>query len=209
MNIIKLKEIFRKHVEKYDIKDKNISLKLYHSFRVMDLCILLAKHYKLEKEDIEIITLIGLLHDYARFEQWDKFKTFNDMKSIDHGDLAVKRLFVDNEIEDYCKIPKYYTSISNAIKYHNKYSYPDDLSQKDKLFCQIIRDADKLDIFYLLAIDKTLLPEDNAEINDKLKEDFFNNKLLNRSNVKSHNDSIIISLAMVYDSNFDYSYKYL
>ena len=93
MNIEKLKEVFKKYVEKYDMTDKNIIRKFYHSYRVMDLCMMLADDNNFNKEDMEIAILIGLLHDYARFEQWTKFGTYNDLISIDHGDLAVKKLF--------------------------------------------------------------------------------------------------------------------
>ena len=47
-------------------------------------------YYNFSSEDVEIIMLIGLLHDYSRFEQWCKYNTFSDINSIDHGDLAVE-----------------------------------------------------------------------------------------------------------------------
>ena len=58
-------------------------------------------------EDQDFWGLVGLLHDYARFEQWTDYKTYSDIKSIDHGDLAVKRLFDDNEIINFCIDKKY------------------------------------------------------------------------------------------------------
>lgn len=208
MDIEKLKNIFKEHVEKYDINNINISRKLYHSYRVMDLSILLAKHNNLSDRDIEIATLVGLLHDYARFEQWNKYNTYDDLKSIDHGDLAVEKLFDDNEILKYCDNIDYYDEIYDAIKYHNKYSYPSYLSDENKLFCRIIRDADKLDIFYLLGINKDLLVDD-GNISEKVKEKFYNNELINRIDVNNGSDNIILSLAMVFDLEFDYSFKYL
>ena len=60
-----------------------------------------AKYLGLNNKDITLASFIGLLHDYARFEQWTKYKTYSDKDSIDHGDLAVKRLFEDNEIINY------------------------------------------------------------------------------------------------------------
>jgi len=36
--------------------------------------------------------IIGLLHDYGRFIQWKKYKTFTDIDSIDHADLGVNLL---------------------------------------------------------------------------------------------------------------------
>jgi len=171
MNIEELKEKFREHALKYNMEEIAISRKFYHSYRVMDFCMLLAKYNDFSSEDMKIAMLVGLLHDYSRFEQWTNYKTYSDLKSIDHGDLAVKRLFDDNEIINFCLEEKYYDEIYDAIKYHNKYSYPEHLSDHNKLLCKVVRDADKLDIFYLLGINKDLIKEDDNLISDKgLKE---------------------------------------
>ena len=209
MNIEELKERFKKHALNYDMNDTAIVRKFYHSYRVMDYCMLLAKYNNFNDEDTKIAMLVGLLHDYARFEQWTKYKTYSDINSIDHGDLAVQRLFDDNEIKDYCTNKNYYDEIYDAIKYHNKYDYPDDLSEHNKLLCKIARDADKLDIFYLLGINKDLMEEDSNLISDKISEDFYNNKSLNYIDVKNKCDKIVLILAMVFDLNFKYSYEYL
>ena len=68
----KRKEEFRKHYENYDIEETAIKRKYYHSLRVMDLSILIAKYLGLNNKDITLASFIGLLHDYARFEQWTK-----------------------------------------------------------------------------------------------------------------------------------------
>jgi len=209
MNIEELKEKFREHALKYNMEEIAISRKFYHSYRVMDFCMLLAKYNDFSSEDMKIAMLVGLLHDYSRFEQWTNYKTYSDLKSIDHGDLAVKRLFDDNEIINFCLEEKYYDEIYDAIKYHNKYSYPEHLSDHNKLLCKVVRDADKLDIFYLLGINKDLIKEDDNLISDKIKEDFYNNKLLRRIDEMNMSDNLVLKLAMVFDLNFDYSYKYL
>lgn len=209
MDIEKLKEKFRYHVENYDILDEAIKRKFYHSYRVMDYCMLLAKYNNFNREDTEIATIVGLLHDYARFEQWTKYKTYDDIKSIDHGDLAVERLFDNNEIVNYCTNKDYYDKIYDAIKYHNKYDYPQNLSEHNKLICKIIKDADKLDIFYLLGINQNLMQQDEEIISEEIEKKFFKNELLNRKDVKNKSDNVLLSLAMVYDLNFDYSFKYL
>jgi len=209
MNIEELKEEFRKHVEKYDINELAINMKFYHSYRVMDFCMLLAKYNNFSDENKKIAMLVGLLHDYARFEQWTKYKTYSDLKSIDHGDLAIERLFDDNEIINYCKDKQYYDEIKDAIKYHNKYNYPEHLSDHNKLLCKVVRDADKLDIFYLLGINKDLMYEDECLISPNIKEDFYNHKSIKHTDKHNLSDDVICKLAMVYDLNFDYSYKYL
>lgn len=209
MDINDLKNKFKSFVEQYNMKDINIIRKFYHSYRVMELCLLLAKYNKFSKENVEIAMLVGLLHDYSRFEQWTLFSTYDDLKSIDHGDLAVKRLFDNNEIINYCTNKEYYDEIYDAIKWHNKYSYPDNLSEHNKLLCKIIRDADKLDIFYLLGINSDLVKEDNEKISPKIIEDFYSNKLINHIDVRNNSDRTIVFLAMVFDLNFEYSYKHI
>ena len=168
MNIEMLKNAFKKYVEKYNMNDKSIMLKYLHSLRVMDLCYNIAQDNNLNKEDTDLVTLIGLLHDYGRFEQWKNYKTYSDKNSIDHADLAIKKLFDNDEIIDYCTNKDYYEIIYDAIKYHNKYSYPEALSDRNKLFTKIIRDADKLDIFYLMTINTELMPTDKKTINKKI-----------------------------------------
>lgn len=209
IDIEKIKKNFKIHAEKYDMNDIAIIRKFYHSYRVMDFCMLLAKYNNFNDDDTNIAMLVGLLHDYSRFEQWTNYKTYSDIKSIDHGDLAVERLFKDREILNYCKNIEYYDEIYDAIKYHNKYSYPEYLSEHNKLLCKIIRDADKLDIFYLLGINKELIPEDDGTISDKVKEAFYNNKSISRLDCKNKNDDILLDIAMIFDLQFDYSLKYI
>lgn len=201
------KEQFRKHFEKYDITEPAIIRKYYHSIRVMDLAILIAKYAGFNDCDTEVAAIAGLLHDYGRFEQWTKYKTYKDKDSIDHGDLAVERLFKDNEIVDYKLDFNDYDEVYDAIKYHNKYSIPDSLSKHNELLCKVIRDADKLDIFYLRTYNNLLI--DNQEISNSVREQFFNEQCINKADVKNYSDGIILIIAMVYDLNFKYSFEYL
>ena len=200
---------FDNYVENFNVNDPMIKLKFFHSYRVMDLCRQIATNLNLNDEDTYIAMIIGLLHDYARFEQWDTYKTFSDSKSIDHGDFAVKLLFKNNEIEQFNIEEKYYNIIYDAIKYHNKYSFPDNLEEKNKLFCKIIRDADKLDIFYLWSIGEINRKSSDAKISKIINDEFYENKLLNKRDSKSCDDTILLELAMVYDFNFEFSYEYL
>ena len=209
MNIERIKSKFKEYVENYDMNDEKIILKLNHTYRVMDFCAAIAKENNFNDKDTEIAILTGLLHDYARFEQWTNYKTFSDLDSVDHGDLAVEKLFDNNEIVDYCLNKEYYDEIYDAIKYHNKFSYPEDLSERNKLHCKVIRDPDKIDILYQHSIKPYLFIQDEAEISEKIRKDFFNNKQLDRRDVKSKNDDILLYIAMIFDLNFKYSFRYI
>ena len=209
MNIEQIKSIFDEYVHSYDMNETPIKLKYDHSYRVMDICKEMAEDLELSKEDIKLAMIIGLLHDYARFEQWDKFKTFDDADSVDHGDLAVSKLFYNSEIFKFDIPISYYPTIYAAIKYHNKYEYLINASSRDMLFCKLIKDADKLDIFYLISVGDIKIFNDNSDISEIISEGFFAETLLKKEDRKTNSDKIIFKLAMMYDFNFKYSYQYI
>ena len=209
MKIKEIKNVFDKYACQYNFDEILIKLKYEHSYRVMNICKEIAEDLNLGKEDVELAMVIGLLHDYARFEQWKQFKTFNDAASIDHGDLAVEKLFKDNEIDKFNIPISYYQTIYNAIKYHNKYEYPKEISERDMLFCKLIKDADKLDIFYLISVGEIKIIDDASSITQNISDEFYEEKLLRKEYRKTNSDRIIFSLAMMYDLNFKYSYEYL
>ena len=130
MNTENIKKEFKNHYKKYDCNDMSIVLKYYHSLRVMELSRLIAKYNNFNDNDAEIAAIVGLLHDYSRFEQWEKYKTFVDSNSVDHADLAVQRLFDEKEITNYSLNEENYDEIYDAIKYHNKLFIPDNLTEQ-------------------------------------------------------------------------------
>ena len=209
INLLNIFDEFDKHAKSYDMNDRMIALKYFHSYRVMHICGQIADDINLSDEDTYLAMVIGLLHDYARFEQWKQFKTYSDANSIDHGDLAVKLLFDDNEINKFGIDKKYYKIIYDSIKYHNKYGYPEDTNEKSKLFCKLIKDADKLDIFYLISQGEIKVIDDDSEISQVVIDDFYQEKLLRKEDRKSKSDCIVFYLAMIFDMNFSYSYKFL
>lgn len=74
------------------MNDENIKRKYYHSIRVMKFAKNIAENLKLEENIIELAIVAEILHDYGRFEQWENYKTYSDVDSLDHGDLAVDLL---------------------------------------------------------------------------------------------------------------------
>jgi len=88
---------------------------------------------------------IALLHDIGRFEQFIRYGTFFDHVSTDHGILGAKILcqtgvlsHLDTEEQE---------KIKTAVKCHNRRALPEDLPESHRFFAELIRDADKLDIF--------------------------------------------------------------
>ena len=212
INMEKAIDEFLKYVDNFDLNEKPIKMKKDHSFRVMDISNRIAVDLNLEKEKIELATLIGLLHDIARFEQFKQFKTFSDLKSFDHGDYGVQLLEKDNMIRKYIDTDKYDNILKKAIKNHNKFTIEDGLVEEEELFCKIVRDADKLDIFYEAATmfwENDIEKIENGRIRPEIKEQFIEGKLINKKDIsmKDGAEKIIQVLAFIYDINFATSFK--
>lgn len=217
MNFKHIKKVFDDYVKTFNLTEYPIYYKWKHSYRVMKNSVKIAKSLNLSKRDIELAKVIGLLHDIGRFEQWQKYHTFSDSKSEDHSDIGVRILFEDNFIEKFNIEPEYHKAIKLAIKWHNDkviglddfYLEDGTIDQNCLLHAQIIRDADKLDIFLGQVkrfAPRTSLDLPKEEVNPVILEEF--NKFGNATtkNVKSTVDRAIFLLAMAFDFNYKLSY---
>lgn len=140
-------QTFREYTSQYDLKDPNIYLKYVHTEKVAKNCEVIARTLGLNETEIQLAWEIGMLHDIGRFEQLRRFHTFNDAISIDHAEYGADLLFKEGLISKFHLDPKEYDLIETAIRCHSRYRIPEDLSEYEKMFCQIIRDADKIDIY--------------------------------------------------------------
>ena len=59
----RVKEVFKKYTDAYDISDEKIKLKIYHTYRVADLCEQIAKSENLSESEVALAWLLGMLHD--------------------------------------------------------------------------------------------------------------------------------------------------
>lgn len=200
-----IRKEFIKYVKGFNLKDKNIMGKFHHSFRVMDFATEIAKSLHLSDEDIKLASIIGLLHDIGRFEQWTKYETYSDSKSIDHGDLGSDILKQDGFINNFVEDEEEKRIILIAIKNHNKYKIEDNLSERELLMSKIIRDADKLDIMK----EQGKITQNIDFIKPELLESFDKKELCNDKFVENEIDHVLRLLSFIYDLNFKYSYEYL
>ena len=153
VNLEEAKKEFIRYTDCYDLTNDNISRKKYHSLRVMEISKKIAEEENFSEEEVEIATLIGLLHDIARFKQYTEYNTFKDAESFDHGDIAIEILESYNYLRKYIKTDKYDEIIKLAIKNHNKFAIQDGLREEQNKFCKLIRDADKIDILFIAVND--------------------------------------------------------
>ena len=198
----KVKKVFDDYYNKYKNLSKDIDRKYTHSLNVVKLMEELAKRMGLDQKDIILAKEIGLLHDLGRFEQLKRTNSFKDSE-FDHANYAVKYLFEEKHIRDFIDDDNNDEIIAKAILYHNKYEVPNSLSEKEKMFANMIRDMDKTDIFYQIAMNYESQFID--EISKEVLEEFNKGKSISKNIIKTNSDRVLCKLAFVYDYNYNES----
>lgn len=208
MDILKAREQFKEYVKSYNPNDEKIKIKIAHIERVATNAKNIAQKLNLSKEQIELAELIGLLHDIGRFEQVRIYHTFVDKDSINHGEYGIKILFEQGLIRKFIQEDKYDKIIKLAILNHNRAAIEEGLSEEENLQAKIIRDADKLDICYVLTFgDKKAIWESadlsQDKITDEIYREFIEDKVINYKERKTSADILVSHFAYVYDFNFE------
>ena len=205
---------FNKYISQFNPKQGRIKLKIDHIKRVAIMSKKIAESLGLNDEQIKLAELIGLFHDIGRFKQAELYNTFNDRISVNHAELSVKILFDENLIDNFKIDKKYYKIIKLAILNHNKNKIQDDLKADEMLFAKLIRDADKLDIYYTICkYDFSSIfwytDFNCGPINDLIMNDFTEHHFVNYSNIKSNSDLIPTFYAYIFDLYFPFSLNLL
>ena len=219
INITKSKENFKNFLNSYEIKDnESFKMREMHTYRVAANAKYIAENLNLSDKDIELAELIGLLHDIGRFEELKQTKTTCSNK-FDHASYGVKILFDDGMIREYIEDEKYDEIIKKAIGNHSKLKIENGLDDKTLLHSKIIRDADKLDIFYEVQDKKieVIFPTianneeemENSLISDVVFETIQKNQCVNTVDRITPLDYWVSILAFTFDLNFNVTLKKL
>ena len=212
-----IKNTFAEYTDKYNSEDPKIKLKIDHTYRVADLCEKIAQSIDTDTNKCDIAWLIGMLHDVGRFEQIKRYGTFNDSESVDHANFGADLLFKDNLIEDY--VPDFYRDkyakiVETAIRSHSCFRLDESLDEETLMFCNIIRDADKIDIFKV-NIDTpveeiynvTTKDLKNSEITPEVMQAFDERHAVLRSLKKTAVDNVAGHIALVFELVYPISLK--
>lgn len=190
----------------------NLKLKEQHSRRTCEQMRYLAEELGLTGNQRRIAEVIALLHDLGRFPQFIKYRTYNDPRSVNHCLLGLDVLAETHLLEQVGKKEK--QSIEKAIEYHGLRELPGDLDGDCLLFSKLIRDADKLDIFYVVTDYYKQYKDDPAgfklevELPDEpgysaeVIEDVLNGRRIDYRYLRTWNDMKLLQLSWVYDVNF-------
>jgi putative nucleotidyltransferase with HDIG domain len=190
----------------------NIKLKEEHSKRVCDEMEYLADELGLDENQKRIAEVIAILHDIGRFEQFVKYRTYHDPRSVNHCVLGVDVLKRAKILEGVEKEEK--ELIEKAIEYHGMMELRGGLDGDCLLFSKLIRDADKIDIFYVVTDYYRQYRDDpegfelEVELPDEpgysaeVVEAVLRGERVDYGRLRNWNDMKILQLGWVYDVNF-------
>lgn len=202
----KVLKTFQDYVDNYNSEDEKVRLKIEHTYRVSELCECIAQSLHLDTEECSLAWLLGILHDIGRFEQLKNYGTFIDAQSIDHALYGAEILFEQGGIRAYLEDAEEDRMLRTAVAFHSAYRLPEGLDKRTKMFCQILRDADKIDIlkvnvdFPLEEIYNVSTEElRSAEVSETVMEAFAEGHAVLRSLKKTSADHVVGHLSLVYE----------
>lgn len=195
-----------------EFANQNIRLKEDHTRRVCDEIVLTASELGMNAQQKILAEAAGLLHDLGRFEQFHKYRTYNDAKSVGHSGLGLKIIRQKNLLAGLSETEM--TIIKKAVALHNVKALPDGLDEDIELFAKLVRDADKLDIYYVMLenIDDfrknrrqylfSMGFPDTEDCSQGILNAVLNNRRVDYSELKTFNDMMIAQMGWVVDINF-------
>lgn len=225
-----LKSAFEQYTSGYDAADPKIRLKIDHSLRVADLSRQIAEIVTDAGAkagtgadakaghgvDPDFAWTIGLLHDIGRFEQVRVYHTFVDAESVDHAQLGADLLFHEGLLEELgCTLTDRQRHLmETAIRHHSAYRIPEGLSEEERAYCDVLRDADKIDIFRVLCdtpaeeiYNVTTEELKNAAVTDAVKDCFLAHTAVLRDKRRTPIDKIVGHICLTFELVYPESRK--
>ena len=190
----------------------NLKLKEEHTRRTCDQMLYLAKELGLSDEQIRLAEVIALFHDIGRFEQFVRYRTYVDGRSVNHSLLGLEVLRQTRALDEVDGPQR--QLIEKAIEYHGSKELPPDLNSDCLMLSKLIRDADKIDSLYVMTdcyrkyTDnpggyklEVELPDEPGYSKEVLDE-LLAGRRIDYGRLRTLNDMKLCLLAWVYDVNF-------
>ena len=107
IDILKAKKEFKKYVEKYDINNPKIRLKIAHIERTSEIARRTAESLGLSEEDKALAELIGLLHDighlpYSHILEHAMHLLYEQVQEISEDERLESHNYFLSIMEKYC-----------------------------------------------------------------------------------------------------------
>jgi hypothetical protein len=189
-------------------------LKLEHTLRVAADARAIAAGMHWPDEDVCLAEAVGLFHDIARFPQFQQYRSFSDAQTIDHGDLGFQTLESEGLLDGVAAEPR--ALILHSVQYHNKKDLPCILTAHEEKHLRLIRDADRLDIFFICwesiqsgdihANPEIIMNIDfNGPPSDAVLSQFERGELIDYRTMNSMADRFVLQLSWMHDLSYDSS----
>ncbi|MEN6575123.1 MAG: HD domain-containing protein [Phycisphaerales bacterium] len=197
----------------------HLRLKQEHTRRTCGEILHLAGRLALEENQTRVAEAVALLHDVGRFPQFATYRTYNDLRSVNHCCLGVEVLRQERVLETL--EPGERQWIETAVACHGRKSLPAGLDGPALLFLKLIRDADKLDIYRIVADVYRRHREDPAgfsfeielpdepRITPEVLDAILAGRLIEHASLRTLNDMRVCQIGWVYDLNFTASLERL
>ncbi len=216
LKLEQLKQWFTEYVATFygsdDYINANIKLKEEHSYRVCDEMRYLTDLFDFDPDRKRTAEFIALFHDIGRFPQFKKYRTYNDNRTQDHCLMGTDVLKEHNILDSVSQPER--LCIEQAIRYHGVKQLPDTLDHDCLHFCKLIRDADKIDIYYIVTEYYRQYRDDPGNFNIEIEfpdtpqctpqivEAVLNEQRVDYFALRTFNDMKLLQLSWVYDVNF-------
>jgi len=194
----------------------NYNLKELHTRKVRENIRLLAESAGLSDARLAVAESVGLLHDVGRFEQYRRYRTFRDSDSVNHAALGIEVIrqhrLLDGLSEETAE------TIIQAVRLHNVFTLPLSVNGDHRLYLNLIRDADKLDIWRVF-VDHFQLPEsergsavtlgfaDLPECSPEVLSCIGHGEMVDLSMLRTVNDFKLLQISWVFDLHFPASFR--
>ena len=188
-----------------------LALKLDHTRRVADNAREIAQELRWSPEDIRTGEALGWLHDVGRFAQFAEFGHFHDATSVDHGRRGCEIVRDSGVLKPLPEGRR--RCLLEGIRHHNAKTIPATLAPADRPFLKLVRDADKLDIYRVVAEGLArngfqeladMWPHINLQgpVNPLLLHEILTQRDVDVAHVQSLADFIVLLAFWVYDLNY-------
>jgi len=204
---------FDGYVEPFLITDeegvKNIRLKIEHTRKVCEAMAQLADGEGLSGNESRIASAVALLHDVGRFPQYRRWRTFLDSDSDNHARLAIDVIREENLLAGFD--PAEVILIEEAVRFHNLLKPPAGVQSPTRKYINLIRDADKLDIWRVFVELQAQPPEERPSAATLGLEDLpgtvsepciaalNSGSIVHLETIKCFNDFRLLQISWVYD----------
>ncbi|MFA7402423.1 MAG: HD domain-containing protein [Pelobacteraceae bacterium] len=198
---------------------KNIQLKIEHTRKVCEAMSQLSTGEQLSEDEARTAAAVALLHDVGRFPQFRRWRTFRDSESDNHARLAIDVIRNESILGGLDHSEQ--LLIEEAVRLHNVLELPAKIQSPTRRYIDLIRDADKLDIWRVFVGLLAQPPEERASaatlgladlpgtVSERCITTLNSGSIVRLDTVSCVNDFILLQISWVYDLTCDTSRQIL